>query len=109
MAGDSRNEKYDPGSAIEGLVNQLVGLIEVWTEKLSVHEDFLPSLKLKGQRYVLYKAMAYPMSVLMVEKGRNLNPKEMQGINASVQENMARLVAEGAGKKKKKGKKKGRR
>jgi hypothetical protein len=109
MVGDSRNEKYDAGSAIQGLVNQLVGLIEVWTEKLSVHDDFIPSLKFFGQRYVIYKAMAYPMSVLMIEKGRNLNSKELQGIHQSVQENRARLMAEGAGKKKKKGKKKGRR
>ena len=111
LVGDSRNEKYDAGSAIEGLVNQLIGLIEVWTEKLSVHDDFIPSLKLFGQRYVMYKAMAYPMSVLMIEKGRNLNSKEMQGIHMSVHENMTRLMAEGAGKKKKKGKgkKKGKR
>ena len=110
LVGDPKNAKYDPGSAIEGLVNQFVALIHVWTEKLKIKEDFIDTININDQAYVMYKVMAYRMSVVMVEKGRNVIPEEMQVLNATMNDEMGRMMLEmngrrGGGNRKKKGKK----
>jgi hypothetical protein len=108
IVGDPRNARYDPGSAIEGLVNQTVALVHVWTEQLQVREEFFPSLKLDDDRLVMYKVMAYRMAVVMVDKGRNCNPEEVQTLHLTTNSEMERLMMEtsrGERKKKKKGKK----
>ena len=110
---DPRNERIDAGSAIEGLTNQLVALLHVWTERLNVHTEFFPSMKVEGERWVMYKCMAYRMAAIMVDKGRNVNAAEQQRLAQGYTGEMDRCMLQIRGQrqtKKKKGKgKKGKR
>ena len=109
MCGDEKNAKYDSGSAVEGLVNNLIGLVHVWTETLNVHVGFFDELKIgRGQRYVMYRIMAYRMSQIMVEKGRHVNPRENQMLSQGYNAEMIKLSQELNAEKKLLKKKKGR-
>ena len=111
MVGEPKNAKYDSGSAVEGLVNNLIGLVHVWTEKLEVHVSFFDEMKIgRGQRYVMYRIMAYRMSEIMVDKGRHVNAEENQLLGQGYNQEMMKLSQELAAekkllKKKKKGEK----
>ena len=102
LLSDDRNARYDPGNAAEGLVNNIVSLIHVWTEQLNVHTDFFSKMNIVGMRYMSYK-LSYNCAQMMVQVGRNLNPVETNVLTQQFQQEMMTMMASESGGRRNKG------
>jgi hypothetical protein len=80
-------DERDPGSALEGILNQVIAMVAYWTREFKVDVDFEKLIALKGSRKQMYDTMAVPYGEGMIKKGKTLTNPEAQ---AAIQEYAAR-------------------
>ena len=89
------------------MFNNLIGVVDAWTEKLQVHGGFFAAMETgRGNRYIMYRIKAYRMSKIMVDKGRKINDEERNLLDKNEEQDMWKLVQELEAEKRLKKKKK---
>ena len=115
MVDDPKNDKYDLGNPVQNeppgvlrpMFNNLIGVVDAWTEKLQVHGGFFAAMETgRGNRYIMYRIKAYRMSKIMVDKGRKINDEERNLLDKNEEQDMWKLVQELEAEKRLKKKKK---
>ncbi len=78
----NQNEKYDPGSSMEGFANQFAGFFHCYCEMDSAKNGatIMKMLKLKGHRRTMYEMMGKPMAKASIDKEGVLNMADMQNL-----------------------------
>ena len=98
--------ELDPSSAIEGLVNQLVGIFHTWADPNGVCDGFLERLQLPPHRQYLHLVSGKSSAVAMCDKGDQLDGLEFNNAYQAAQQQLGPAPRTPATVGKKKGKKK---
>ena len=81
------SEDEDPGSILEGNVNQLTAQFAYWCQAHRVGVDIDRVVGLRGARKQMYEGLAVPLARATIDKGRILNSSESRAVMAAIRRN----------------------
>ena len=81
------SEDEDPGSILEGNVNQLTAQLAYWCQAHRVGVDVDRVVGLRGARKQMYEGLAVPLARATIDKGRILNSSESRAVMAAIRRN----------------------
>ena len=81
------SEDEDPGSILEGNVNQITAQFAHWCQVHRVGVDVERIVGLRGARKQMYEGLAVPLARATIDKGRILNSSESRAVMTAIRRN----------------------